>query len=404
MTVALPAAPTARRGLVVPAEGGGRLPVDLAACRRILVVRLDFIGDWVLMLPFLANLRASAPGAEITAVVLTRVYDLARACRFVDRVVAVDPVEAGPVAFFGRDEADVADFVADYTGGVFDLALVPRWDTDFNGALRIANGSGARQVIGFSEGCTPQRAVENRGDDRFYDAVLLDRGNAHEVEHKLGLLEAIGGRVSERSLRLDLDAADRAAADRFVTDAISGDGRFLAVAPFAIGRKGLPPDVTADVTARLARELDLPVVVIGSPVHGEEAAGFAAMLRRSAVSAIGLPLGVSAALIGRATALVGMDSGPAHIAAALGTPVSVVFAHPESGAADHVGSPERFRPWGDPARIQIVQPATPLAPCVEGCEADAPHCITQLDADWLTPRIAGFLARFVPEAVEGVAT
>ncbi|MCB1486299.1 MAG: hypothetical protein KDJ88_02450, partial [Bauldia sp.] len=81
-------------------------------------------------------------------------------------------------------------------------------------------------------------------------------------------------------------------------------------------------------------------------------------------------------------------------------PVSIVFSHPSTGSPDHVGSPHRFRPWGDPSRVQIIQPDTPLPPCVAGCDADAPHCIAQLDIDDLYPPISDFLSRFVPRRVE----
>jgi len=92
-----------------------------------------------------------------------------------------------------------------------------------------------------------------------------------------------------------------------------------------------------------------------------------------------------------------MDSGPAHIAAALRTPAAVIFSHPRSGSPSHVGAPERFRPWGVPDDVLIVQPDAPLAPCVEGCEADEPHCITQLGVDAIYPAIAAFMAGFMVE-------
>ena len=394
--VALPAALTVREGLVVGAGVTARLPVDLAACRKILVVRLDFIGDWVLTTPFLANLRRSAPRAEITVVVLTRVFDLARTCGFVDRVIAVEATHAGPVEFFAADRGQLSAFVTDYAGGKFDLALVPRFDIDFNAALRIADGSGARQVVGFSEACTPGRQQANRGDDRYYSAVLLDRSEAHEVEHKLAFLEALGGTVTRRELTLHLDRVDTAEAARFIAQHL-GARRFLAVAPFAAGRKPLPVERTIALTDRLAVEFAVPVVVIGSPVHADMAEQFVAALDPLTISAVGVPLGVSAALIRHATAFLGMDSGPAHIAAALHTPAAVIFSHPGSGSPSHVGAPQRFRPWGDPDQVLIVQPDAPLAPCVEGCEADEPHCITQLDVDAIYPAIAAFTAGFMVE-------
>jgi ADP-heptose:LPS heptosyltransferase len=395
--VGLPAMLTEREGLVVARDGIGSLPVSLAACRKILIVRLDFIGDWVLTTPFLANLRRSAPQAEITAVVLTRVFDLARTCGFVDRVVAVEASHVGPVEFLAADRGQLSAFVTDYGGGEFDLALVPRWDIDFNAALRIADGSDAGQVVGFSEACTPERQRANRGDDRYYSAVFLDRSEAHEVEHKLAFLEALGGTVAHRELALHLDRADTAAADRFIVDHLAGARRFLAVAPFATGRKQLPVERTIELTARLAEEFAVPVVVIGSPVHGEAAERFMAGLEAPAVSSVGVPLGVSAALIGRAEAFLGMDSGPAHMAAALRTPAAVIFSHPLSGSPTHVGAPQRFRPWAHPDEALIVQPDAPLAPCVEGCEADEPHCIAQLDVEAIYPAIAAFMAGFMVE-------
>ena len=75
----------------------------LRECRKILVVKLDFIGDWVLTTPFLANLRRSAPRAEITAVVLDRAYELASACRLVDRCHLGRPSRARSSLFCRRD-------------------------------------------------------------------------------------------------------------------------------------------------------------------------------------------------------------------------------------------------------------------------------------------------------------
>ncbi|KAB2867903.1 MAG: DUF1501 domain-containing protein, partial [Bauldia sp.] len=90
----------AREGRVLDIAGrGDPLAVDLTGLRNVLVVKLDFIGDWVLTTPFLANLRKAAPNAFITAVVLDRVFDLAAACRFVDRVISVAAADRGPVRF-----------------------------------------------------------------------------------------------------------------------------------------------------------------------------------------------------------------------------------------------------------------------------------------------------------------
>lgn len=397
-TLTLPERLGAREGQVLDITVGGCAPaVDLAGLRNILVVKLDFIGDWVLTTPFLANLRKSAPGAMITAVVLDRVFDLAVACRFVDRVISVAPADHGPVRFAAASGEALDAFLADYRSGAFDLAIVPRWDTDFNGALRLANASCAAAVVGFSELCTERKRRDNRGDDRGYTTAFVDHSDVHEVEHNLALLEALGGVVTDRAVIVDMFERDRVAAAGFVRAHFGDVPRpLLAVAPFAAGRKQLPLDRSAEIARRLAGRLDMDVVVIGSPEHAPAAAAFARSVGPGAASAAGrLGLRQSAALTARAAALFGMDSSPGHIAAALGTPVAVVFANADDGSRRHVGAPRRFAPRGDPAWIRVIQPATSLLPCVDGCDADAPHCITMVDVDI----VYRGLERFIGDAI-----
>ena len=399
-----------RDGRVVDIAAAGPPPVDLAALKRILVVKLDFIGDFVLTTPFLAGLRRAAPEAAITVAVLDRVHELAAACRFADRVISVAAADRGPVRLAAATAAGLDGFLADYRSGAFDLAVVPRWDTDFNGALRLAGGSNAAAVIGFSEGCTARKAVDNRGDDAFATTAYLDRTAVHEVEHNLALLAALGGDIADRGVTVDMTAADHEAAERFIA-AHFGDRPLplLTVAPFAAGRKLYPPERTAALARRLAARFGLRVAVIGSPEHQMAAAAFARAVGPGTVAAAGrLGLREAAGLIARSAALLGMDSSPGHIAAAVGTPAAILFANAAGASASHVGAPARFAPWGDPAKIRLFQPAAALHPCADGCDADTPHCITAIDADTAYPELETFvgdaLARIGSPAVTPVRT
>src|SRR5690349_12577035 len=106
-----------------------RREIDVRECRNILVVKLDFIGDWVLCTPFLRNLRRSAPDARITALVLQRVFDLAEICRDLDRAVGLN--ESRQKALLAGNPGTTGKFLADYRAGAFDIAIVPRRDVDF---------------------------------------------------------------------------------------------------------------------------------------------------------------------------------------------------------------------------------------------------------------------------------
>lgn len=391
----LPEVPPRRAGRRV-GLGPGTAGVDLAGARKILVVRLDFIGDWVLTTPFLAGLRRAAPAAEITAVVLDRVFALAAVSRLVDRVVAVPAAAIGPVSVGAATEADLAGFLADFGAGAFDLALVPRWDTDFNGATRIAGASGAATVVGFSEACTPRKAVENAGFDRFLDvAVLDDRQACHEVDHLRGFLEALGGGGDAPRLQLDLTDVDRAAAAAFRSTAFGPSHRpLLAVAPFAAGRRQWDLSRMAELAAAVASARGMDVVVIGGPENAAPARDVAARIAASGVRAASTAgvLGIreNAALAGAAALFIGMDSGPGHMAAALGVPVVTIGAHPEGASPSHPSSPERFAPWGTAERHLLLRPPAHRPPCSDGCDADAPHCILEIGVAEVLPRVLDF--------------
>jgi heptosyltransferase-2 len=394
----LPDAPPLRAGRRVDL-GPGTAGVDLAGARKILVVRLDFIGDWVLTTPFLAGLRRAAPEAHITAVVLDRVFALAAASTLVDRVVAVPAAASGPVMVGAASDADLVGFLADYDSGTFDIALVPRWDTDFNGATRIAGASGATVVVGFAEDCTARKSVENTGFDRFLDVAVVDRRpDRHEVVHLAGFLDALGGGGDAPRLHLDLTDADRAAADGFRRSAFGPSTRqLLAIAPFAAGRRQWDLGRTAELAGAVAAARGMDVVVIGGPENAAPARDIAARIAatgvRAASAAGSLGLRENAALAGSAALFIGMDSGPGHMAAALGVPVVTIGAHPDGASAAHPSAPERFAPWAPAGRSLLLRPPGHRAPCTDGCDADAPHCILEIEVAEALPRVLDFMAR-----------
>lgn len=397
-TLTLPDRPPVREGRVVEIAAGSA-GVDLGACRKILVVKLDFIGDWILTTPLLSGLRKAAPAAEIAAIVLDRVYGLASRSTLVDRVIAVPAAAAGPIRFAADSSEDLEAFLADFRNGAFDLALVPRRDTDFNGATRIAGLSGARRVVGFSERCTARKQTDNRGFDRFLDVALLDLREGHEVEHALRMLDALGAPGDTR-LHLDLRESDRQEATAFLQARFGTAPRpILAVAPFAAGRRQWPLDRTADLVGRVARRLAMDVAVIGGPENAAEARAVADAAAGDGVRAVStageLGLPANAALIGEAALFIGMDSGPGHIAAALGVPVVTVSWHPQGASPAHPGAPERFGPWADASRVLVLRPPVHRDPCADGCEADDPHCILGVAVDDVVGPVMGFGERVV---------
>jgi len=382
-------------------EAPGR-SLDLSKLRRILVVKLDHIGDWILATPFLRSLRTNAPTAMIDVVVNRAVLPLAVRCSHVNRALTIKR-HAGGVSFDGLFPAHVAAFERDYDSRRFDLAIVPRWDVDFDGAGEIAERSRAQVIIGFSEICTERKRLLNRGQDRLYTRVLHDRRLVHEVEHNLALITAMNGRITTRRLSLDLTKSDQVAAARILSP-MRDHRPLLAIAPFASEPKRcLPAEMIARLTAPLLGRLFGGAVIIGGASDWLAGEKLAAELGGNAISIAGrCGLGETAAVIRNCHAMIASDSGTAHIAAAVGTPVAVLSCHPVNGAPEHENSPLRFAPWAEPGRVLVLQPECAVPPCRDHCSASVPHCVIE-SVTRGTRRLHSFLQQVIEEPAFSVS-
>jgi ADP-heptose:LPS heptosyltransferase len=119
--------------------------------------------------------------------------------------------------------------------------------------------------------------------------------------------------------------------------------------------KSWPLDRFAKAGDDLAAMIGARVVVTGAADERPQANRLARLLSGGGVSLAGrLGWGELEALLARATLVVGVDSGPLHLAVAAGTPSVALF-----GPAD----PAQFGPWGPPARHRLVTGDLPCRPC-----------------------------------------
>lgn len=356
----------------------------------ILIVKLDNIGDAVLLSPFLRELRANAPNARITLMVREQVASIVAPCPYVDRVVGV-AVEAWADGFRSSD----AEFVAAYEQKSFDLAIVPRWDTDEFGAGAIAQRSGARRVVGFSEGVSQAKARANRGFDKHYSDALLRVTPDHTVRQNLALLEFMNAAVSSDKLEAWIAPADEAHADALLSP-IAGPAPLIAVCPGATHPgKIFPPELLLRIVATLPSSWRF--VLLGSAAERSLAETIQEGLGERAFSLCGeTSLRAAMAVLGRCQAAIAMDSALAHFAAAIGTPVAIFSMHPHHGGNDTLDqSPRRFGPWCAEDRRLIIQPEHAWPGCENGCRwrGRGPHCVANIDLDGAAASLRTFLAR-----------
>jgi len=342
----------------------------------ILVIKLDLIGDVILSVPALRELRRSFPESRILLVVQPQAKQLVDACPYVDRVMPFDP--AGPrllrpFAWTVR-LARVGWALAKER---VDSAIVLRWDVDSIGC-GVAYVSGASVRAGYSESVNPDKAKANRGNDRLLTKVLNNRRPEHEVISALSLIGRVGAVTGSTDLELWLTEQDRSKAEALLSQMTANSGAVVAVGIGASECKRQWPITRYRAVCKTLKDSGFRLVMLGS-VRDAEAARFVAdELGEGVINLAGCTsLRETAAILARCRLIVGNDSGLVHMAAAVSVPSVVISCHPRNGDPLHPNSPHRFAPWG--VRNVVLQPLSATPPCEGGCDANDAHCILAIE-------------------------
>ncbi len=352
----------------------------LPEARSVLIVRLDEIGDVVLTTPLFRELRRNLPAAHITLVVRPRAAELMQHCPYVNEVLAYECDTAHLRWQRFRQHLSAIRFARKHLWTRrYDLALLPRWDVDQDHAAFVAYFSGAKWRMGYSETVGEQKQRLNSGLDHLLTHPIDDRASKHEVERNLTLIRALGGSVHETQLELCTTAEDEAFAEQIFQQAgIAAAETLIALCP-AGGTSPLkqwPVGRFVELGRRLPAEHGARLVFVGGP--GEEALG-AELERRLNARSVNLigktTLRQLAAVLRRCSLYVGNDTGPMHVAAAMGVPVVALFG----SSCRH-----RFHPWSE--NHQVVANELPCSPCASEphrdrcvvCIYDHPRCMYEL--------------------------
>jgi heptosyltransferase-1 len=273
---------------------------------RILVIRLGAMGDIIHTLPAVASLKHSFPGSHLTWIVEPQWAPLLVENPFVDEVASLR--RESPGALFRSWRA--------LRQSRTDLAI------DFQGLIKsalVASASHAGRIFGFHH-----TQVRERAASLFYSDKILSQ-SAHVVDRNLDLAAAAGAASILRAFPLPAGKPEG--------DLPTGD--FVLASPLAGWRSKQWPIEHYDALAtRLRRELGIPLVL------NLPSASSLPRIDDAAVHYSGLAGLIHATR--RAAAVLGVDSGPLHLAAALGKPGVAIF-----GPTD----PARNGPYGDSLKV-----------------------------------------------------
>lgn len=160
----------------------------------------------------------------------------------------------------------------------------------------------------------------------------------HEVEHNLDLVKVIGAETNDKMLSLKIEDLElhRAGVN-------TGPVGLIAIHPWTSDPvKQWPVERFRELALRIAKETDSDVLIIGGPKELPKGALFNDLDKRIKNLTGKTTLIELASILKKSKLLISGDSGPVHMACAVGAPVVALFRNDMPGKG-----PKRWGPWGE---------------------------------------------------------
>lgn len=342
---------------------------------RVAVLLPSWVGDLVMATPALRALRENLPAARIVGVVRPYLMPLLEGTAWLDALL---PWEHRGRGRWGRGLALVRQLRAER----LDLALLLRatWSAGL-----VAWLAGARRLVGYARrglGCLLTDPLRPLHQGRGSSPVAA-------VDEYLHLVQSLGFTIRSRALELRVTPQDEARAEG-VWQRLHlppPEEVLLLNAGGAYGEaKHWPSEYCVSLALRVAEEFGMTTLVLCGP----DERALARTIERAAshprvvsLAEEDVRFGTTKAIIRRSRLLVTTDSGPRHIAAAVGTPTVVLFGPIDPG----------FSRNGQRDCIELRVPLD-CSPCGRRrCPLGHHHCMRLLTVDQVLAAMAELLSR-----------
>jgi lipopolysaccharide heptosyltransferase II len=289
---------------------------------RILCVRPDNLGDVLMTTPAFRALKETFPTSRLTLLTSSVGAAVAALVPELDDTIVYDvPWVASPAEPDPESVLTMARALAQRT---FDAAVIftVQSQNPLPSAM-LCYLAGIPRVLSYCRE-NPYQLVSDWVPD---PEVLI--ATRHEVTRQLALVDAIGATTTNTTLSLELPTSARDEAQRALRAAgVDSQQPWLLLHPgVSEEKRRYPAGDFAEAARRLHQQRGLSIVLTGSASEEAYAEDLRVQIGPGAVSLAGkLDLPVFAGLIAEAPLLIANNTGPVHLAAALGTPVVVAYA------------------------------------------------------------------------------
>jgi ADP-heptose:LPS heptosyltransferase len=344
--------------------------------QKILVVECGNLGDIVGILPFLQNLRVHYPAAQIALLANPKTFPLLAGLPLVDELIpARFPWSIhfsqwrryNPFSKIWRELGRTVSYICRQE---FDLVLSARGDLRDNFVLWL---TGIRRRVGYGF---------LGGGFLLTELAMPDLNRQHRSDCWLRLLEHLGKPILERRPHLEISRQEQEFAKKFLAARGIGEGELvIAIHPGArIRTRQWGEQNFRAVGEALAAQFPVKILWFQDPSESNACAADGKFVPAT------LPLRQFMAVLACCKLLICNDSGPMHIASALGVPLVAVFGPTE---------PAWFGPLGEQARI-VIRKSFWCRPCADRCIFDQPYCLRAISVGQVVQAAAEFLKQQEP--------
>lgn len=282
--------------------------------KNILVIRNDRFGEFLLNIPAIRALKETFKDSRVILAVNPYVKELAGKVPYADEVIEW---KSGKHSF--REILKFSKFLKSKN---IDIAVIMNPSKDSNLAVYLA---GIPKRVGYA------RKWDFLLNDKIEDRKHLEE--KHEVEYNLDLVKVIGAEVKDTGLFLNTHLAGGYPTCEVGT---------IAIHPWTSDPvKQWPEEHFKELALRLVRDTDSNIVIIGGKEELGRSVMFDKLNSRIRNMTGKTSLVELADLLKNCRLLVSGDSGPVHLASAVGTPVIALFRSDIPGKG-----PKRWAPWG----------------------------------------------------------
>ncbi|MFW6129666.1 MAG: glycosyltransferase family 9 protein [Atribacterota bacterium] len=281
--------------------------------KKILVIRLDRIGDLILTIPAIRAIRETYPGADIDLLIKEYTLPLVKNNPDIDKIIIYKKQDL-------KKEYDLA------------IAFHPGIKENY-----LTYKSGAQHRIGY----------KGEGGSFFLTKRLKDdrkKRIRHEVESALEIANVAGCKTDKKKLELNVDEKAKEFANKFFSkNKLTGKYPVVLVHPGARQRYiKWDKEKFARVSDKLIDERNASVIILGGPNEKRLVNEVSEIMARKPVKAVDLDLNKVISITKKCDLFIGNSTGPMHIAAGLGVPVVAVF-----GSRHPLDSAEEWGPWSE---------------------------------------------------------